>query len=142
VYGLQWESGTYESRRYVIAFFKGENIELGWLAHSEAWLPDVFIGVCDGDAFGGNSPDLCVNRLTRHDLSEDQARAVAVPKWWVTDHFSEANVPADFAVGSYVTSENGFPYRFRGVGRLSREWGGYRNWTALAGTWLFAVEQT
>jgi hypothetical protein len=140
LYGLEWQSDCFESRRYVIAYFRSENGDLAALAHREGWTPDVFIGVCDGCAFGGNPPHLCVNRLTRHGRSVQDARTVALPRWWVTDHFSDASVPDPFTLGSVVTStDSQFPVRFRGHGCLSREWGGYRNWSALRGTWLFEV---
>ena len=102
-------------------------------------VPDLFIGVCDGCAFGGN--DHCVNRLTTWGRRAGVVERIALPRWWIADHFTSANIPDPIPAGSVVTSsELGFPYQLRKRALLSTEWSRYGGWSALGGATLFEVE--
>jgi hypothetical protein len=141
VLGLSAESHRLPTRRVVIAFLQRENQEVAEMAYLDQWVPDVFIGVCDGcGGFGGNDRSLCVNRLSTHGLTRSRPQQTPIPRWWITDHFVDHDQTSLPVKDGYVTStEDGFPYRFKALARLSEQWGGYRNWS-LGGTWLFEVQ--
>ncbi len=128
---------TFGVRDLWVARLKGENEEFSSVLRRLALLPDIFIGVCDGCAFGGN--EHCVNRLTTPGLTSSQARGISVPRWWITDHFMGATIPTSLPTGTLVTGPKGFPWSFRKLALLSTEWGNYGGWSAIGGATAFEV---
>ncbi|HEX5557402.1 MAG TPA: hypothetical protein VFX13_07250, partial [Gaiellales bacterium] len=127
-------------RNVVALSVGGKNREWAGRMRREDWVPDVFIGVCDGCRLGGTPRDFCVNRLVRHGMSAGDARATRLPRWWITDHFADAQPTGQLAVGDYITSTDpDFPVRFRKRALLSSEWGHYGH-GAIPGATLFQVD--
>lgn len=146
---ISWTShradvSSYETK---VLFIKCDNEQFSAVCQREHWAPDVFIGVCDGCGFGRN--DHCVNELVTHGMPRELMQKVALPKWWITDHFKnydlldnngekEVNELRD---GDLVRSLDPlFPVQFRKIGLLSSEWGHYGRRTAFRGANLFKVE--
>ncbi|MFN8188070.1 MAG: hypothetical protein U0R69_13455 [Gaiellales bacterium] len=132
----------YGRRRVLVALLTTQNEAAASLFRTQQWVPDLFIGVCDGCRFGGNTQ--CVNQLTRHGVPRAQLSRVPVSRWWITDHFTDCReYPGELRNGDLVESNDAdFPLRFRKVALLSSEWGRYRNsgHPPLRGATLFEVE--
>jgi hypothetical protein len=99
-------------------------------------------GVCDGCRKGGNPPRACVNRL---DVSPARppsiASTVPAPRWWITDHFEDAQRFTELRVGEVVESLDArFPSVYRKRALLSSAWGRYGG-RVMAGATLFEVER-
>lgn len=133
----------FRPRLIALAVMRGQNEDVASHLALESWVPVLFIGVNDGClGFGGNRH--CVNELTVHGFPRELLQGGLVPRWWVTDHFRNANpVGAEFRPGDYVVSvEEGFPLRFRKLAFLSSEFGTrYGTALSLAGATLFEVER-
>jgi hypothetical protein len=145
--GITYDSKKYGKRRVSILFVAMENKDIFPIMQNERWIPDTFIGVCDGCCFGGNM-DGCVNTLEPSPIN------MPMPKYWVTDHFSilgrgilgtfdtyRANLPNPLPVSEDVISPNrNYRYKFRKVALLSSDWGGYASHhPQLGGATLFRV---
>lgn len=137
--GYRWVSQYrhFEDRNYVVVNRQGDNRTLQQDIRPNGWLPDVFVGVCDGCR--RNRTDRCVNALTLDGLSPDAASRVPLPKWWITDHFVNAHDDELIEVGSFVRSaDSRFPVAFEAVRKLSYWWGNYgAGEPSTRGTWLF-----
>ena len=104
---------------------------------AEGLGPSMLVGVTDGCAFGGNRH--CVNQLVDPG-GMGATRSHLVPRWWVTDHFGDAEPRSGIEAGTVVRSIHAdFPFQFRAVAMLSEAWGRYAGW-GFGGTWLFHVE--
>lgn len=130
--GPQDERG-YPPRQMVVVALEAANETANVRMQSESWVPDVFIGVCDGCRFGGN--DHCVNELTNHGMPPEVTARISLPTWWITDHFGKARTETGAV---YDSTEPGFPVRFEKVALLSMEWGRYGGGT-LPGATVFRV---
>ncbi|MFH0826170.1 MAG: hypothetical protein V2B18_25745, partial [Pseudomonadota bacterium] len=121
---------------YVIADWR-------WFAvhqHNVGWVPDTFIGVCDGCSFGGN-PE-CVNPLTTHGLPHFVLRDTPVSKYYITDHFKNAKPVGNLRDGDSIYSmDDRFPYRFKKLALLGSDWGLYGRAGEMRGATLFELER-
>lgn len=122
----------YAARSVAVIGIEASNEVVSAAMAREDWVPDVFIGVCDGCSFGGNKN--CVNDLSRRGLDAATAARVRVPRWWVTDHFKDAEWSGDFV----ISTDRSFPFRFRRVALLTTDWGRY-NWGTRPGTMVYEV---
>lgn len=146
---INWTShradvSSYETK---VLFIKCDNEQFPAVCQREHWAPDVFVGVCDGCGFGRN--DHCVNELVTQGMPRELMQKVALPKWWITDHFKNydlldnngASKVNELRDGDLVRSQDPtFPIQFRKIGLLSSEWGDYGRKTAFRGANLFTVE--
>jgi hypothetical protein len=137
---VRYTSDQFGARDFAVLTIRADNRAVQPIWHREGWIPEIFIGVCDGCRYGGNPPEFCVNRLavpTAMPLAE--AAAVPVPRWWVTDHFLDNKPFAELGRGDLVESaDDRFPFKFRKLALLSSEWGGYGG-SVLLGATLFEV---
>jgi hypothetical protein len=104
------------------------------LCRDQGWSPDVFIGVLDGERFGGQvPPGWCENSLRLYGSA--MTAFARPPRWWVADHFRPA--VHHLAEGDVVRSPDPeFPVEFRKVRLLSSDWG---HTTQLFGATVFEV---
>ncbi len=108
------------------------NAQVGRAAIDDAFVPYIFIGVCDGCRFGGN--DQCVNRLDR------QAHMERMPEYWVTDHFENSDLGCQISRGGTVKSlDEAYNWEFEKLALLSSSWGKYN--PTLGGATLFKVNR-
>lgn len=122
-----------EERRYTVLRICALNEEVLTMCRDAQWSPDVFIAVCDGDAFGGNYR--CENSLSpEHSPFLTFAKP---PRWWVTDHFTPRNDWRSFESGDLFPVPEGFPYTIRKIALLSSDWG--HPWPPLNGATSFEV---
>ena len=130
---VQWSSKqeAYSSRTLAVLLLKVTNEQSALAFYQNSWCPDVFVGVCDGCRFGGNKH--CVNDLNNSGPSE-----TPVPSWWITDHFTNADIPNPLQVGDRVRSLADFPFVFQKETLLSSTWGNYGQ-GGLPGATLFKV---
>jgi hypothetical protein len=137
---VHWRSETHDDRTLAVVRLRTENETLARHAWQEGWVPDLFIGVCDGCRFGGNQH--CVNKLALpRGMPESLASRVPTPRWWITDHFQGARPYGRLEPGDLVEAEDRrFPFRFKMLALLSQTWGHYRS-HGIPGATLFEVER-
>ncbi len=137
----RYTSTTFGERNLAVITVTADHREIQPIWHRGGWLPELFIGVCDGRRWGGNPREACVNRLdVPAGMLQSMAEADRVPRWWITDHFSCAQQFAELHNGDAVESADPrFPFVYRKLALLSSEWGKYAG-PALRGATLFEVE--
>jgi hypothetical protein len=136
---VEWNSASerFSSRMLGVLMLRTENEQASPIFRAAGWVPDLFVGVCDGCSFGGN--EHCVNRLTTWGMPTRITQTIQVPRWWITDHFAHATMPNPMCVGDVVQSVHpDFPFSFRKVALLSGAWGHYGH-GPLPGATLFEV---
>ena len=145
IFDLVWESttspewGHLSQRKLSVLFLVADWRKFPHYFRDSQWVPDVFIGVCDGCRFGGNAE--CVNELETHGVPDSLLRSIPVPRYYITDHFRNAVEVNKLEAGDLVTSRDvRFPLRFKKMALLSTEWGHYGHGT-LGGATLFEVEK-
>ncbi len=143
---LNWHSinppnwGTSEDQNICIIFIVSDWEDMALYFNKTNWVPETFIGVCDGCSFGEN--EHCVNNLVTHGKSKQSLHSIPIPDYYITDHFQNADIPNPLSVGDIVKStDRAFPYGFRKIGLLSSDWGSYGH-GAIAGATLFKVINT
>lgn len=122
-----------EERSYTVLRIQALNETVLDLCRQADWSPDIYIAVCDGDAFGGNYR--CENSL--HPELSPFLTFTHPPRWWVTDHFSPRNDGRSFESGDFFPVPDGFPHNIRKVALLSSDWG--HPWPPLHGATSFEV---
>lgn len=134
-------SDTFADRELTVIAVTADNRAVQPVWHREGWVSDLFIGVCDGCAFGGNPRQACVDRLdVPSRMPQAEAEAVRIPRWWVTDHFRDAKPFAELGVGEIVESiDPRFPFVFRKLALLASDWGRYGG-PVMAGATMFEAE--
>jgi hypothetical protein len=139
---VRYTSTSFARRDLAVISIKADNRHIQPVWHREGWLPELFIGVCDGCRYGGNPSDACVNRLdVPSDMSRSEADQVRVPKWWITDHFRDVRSYGELRPGDHVESlDERFPFTYKKIALLSSDWGTYAD-SAMAGATLFSVER-
>jgi hypothetical protein len=135
---VRHHSDTFADRTVAVVSVTIDNREIQPIWHREGFLPDFFIGVCDGCRGGGNPKQYCVNRLNvPAAMPQALADAVRVPRWWIADHFMDVQPFAELRVGEHIRSTDPrFPFAYRKVALLSSDWGRYAGPT-MAGATLF-----
>jgi len=125
-------------RKIPVVRIRAQNRQIYSQCAAEGFAPFVFIGVCDGCAFGGQDRGRCENRL---DHGSPLKMLPQAPRWWVTDHFVSAHGDANHLLpNDVVRSEcNDFPFVFRKVALLSTKWG--HSWPPVSGATVFGVER-
>ncbi len=143
-YQLTWRSLapqdwlTLTERNIFAAYIVADWRCIPGLFYNINFVPDYFIGVCDGCRFGGN--DECVNELTTRGLSREDASKIPVSHYYITDHFIQAEIPNPCRNGDTIFScDARFPFSFRKLALLSSDWGHYGGGGPLRGATLFQV---
>jgi hypothetical protein len=122
VLDVRWTSTRLSDRNLRVLRIKASNRLAAQVVAPERWLPDVFIGVCDGcGGLRGNAR--CENDLKAWPLGAGQT----LPRWWITDHLTNAGLahvamPEDGEVILGPTPR--FPYRVRQQSVVSPVWRG------------------
>jgi hypothetical protein len=137
---VRFTSTSLATRTLAVVAIEADNERMSAIWHREAWVPEIFIGVCDGCRSGGNRH--CVNRLEAPPgMPASLAERVPAPPWWITDHFANVRTFGGLRNGDCVESlDGGFPLRFRKRALLSSDWGTYGGSTVRGAT-LFSVER-
>lgn len=146
---ITWTSNLADVKSYEtkVLFVRCDNAQFSAICQRERWAPDVFIGVCDGCRFCMN--DHCVNELKTHGMPREMMQRVALPRWWITDHFGNCQMLDEAGTREVQELRDGdlvrsldpeFPVQFRKIGLLSSDWGDYGRVTAFRGANLFELE--
>jgi hypothetical protein len=135
LYLIEWTSKPKKiTKKLALIRIKAKNSQVGYEACMAGFIPDFFIGVTDGCSFGGN--DHCVNTL------KYQSHMNNMPKYWVTDHFTNAEIPNQLSDGDIIYSKDkNYPYCFKKIGLLSSKWGNYGHNNFLRGATLFSIHK-
>lgn len=130
-----------KERNFFVVYLVGNWRRFPHVFSQEGFVPDFFVGVTDGCRLGGN-PE-CVNRLSTNGLGYEEAARIPMPRYYITDHFENAQIPNPCRRGDFVSSmDESFPLVFKKLALLSTDWGNYGGWTNLGGATLFKVFPT
>lgn len=138
VFHLKFKSNVLSEKEFIIISINCHNKDF---INTYEFLPDVFIGVCDGCAMGGNRG--CENNLNPKSLHDKYIGNInfALPDWYVSDHFTQSRIVKTSGEFKVISVAPDFPFEFEKLAKLTNHtiWGYYGSWTEIGGATIFKV---